>query len=118
MSIRDQYDSKTPKQRKTIRIIGVFLALVLIAVIAHACSGPAQAQTYNSLLNPVYACKVVQPDGKVMLNILLPGRPEPGDTFSVFGGVREADGVSVNWTGIVRVSSQQPDRIPCVVVLK
>ena len=44
MSLIDEYNSKPSKTRKTIRIIGVFLALVLIAVIAHACVGPAQAQ--------------------------------------------------------------------------
>lgn len=50
MSLIDEYNSKPKKTRKTIRTLGVFLALVLLAIIVHACSGPAQAQTYNSLL--------------------------------------------------------------------
>jgi len=54
MSIRDEYDSKTPKQRKTIRIIGVFVALVILAAIIHACSGPAQAQLVGRSPEPVH----------------------------------------------------------------
>lgn len=43
MSIRDQYDQLDKKSRKTVRIIGVFIALVFAALIFHACSGPANA---------------------------------------------------------------------------
>lgn len=41
-----------PKTRKTVNVIGFFLALVLLAVLVHACAGPAQAQLAGRNPNP------------------------------------------------------------------
>jgi len=54
MSLIDEYNSKPSKTRKTIRTILVFLALVLLAIVVHARSGPAQAQLVGRGPEPVH----------------------------------------------------------------
>lgn len=72
-----------------------------------------------SILNPVYACRFVEPGNPVALdNKPLPGRPQPGDTFTHRGVVRKVVSVTVDWSALPASGSMTPQRIPALVVVE
>lgn len=83
MSLIDSYNAKDPKTRKTVRIIGVFLALVFAAFLVHACSGPAQAQLVGRGPEPVHivALTVKATDGRRIAGTQLGAMPPIGYVF-------------------------------------
>jgi len=83
MSIRDQYDQLDKKSRKTVRIIGVFIALVFAAFLVHACSGSANAQLVGRGPEPVHivALTVKATDGRRIAGTQLGTMPPIGYVF-------------------------------------
>ncbi len=105
MSKLDQFD---PKTRKTLRVIAIFAALVLLAAVVHACSGPAQAQLAGRNPTPehFFAVRVVDQAGRTVGGANLAALPPIGYHWQgreIVGGSvdraqRDTPSTSVNLT--------------------
>lgn len=97
-----------PKTRKTVNVIGFFLALVLLAVLVHACAGPAQAQPAgrNPTAYHYFAVTVVDQAGRRLGGANLSALPPIGYRWQgreIVGGSvdraqRDTPDTSVNLT--------------------
>lgn len=83
MSLIDSYNAQDKKTRKTLRILAVFAALVLLAVLVHACSGSANAQLVGRGPEPVHivALTVKATDGRRIAGTQLGTMPPLGYVF-------------------------------------
>lgn len=72
-----------------------------------------------SILNPVFACHVIEAGAEYALtNVVLPHRPQVGDKFTLFGKERTVVSTVVDWMAIPKTSSMTPPRIPCTVIVE
>lgn len=71
-----------------------------------------------SLLNPVYACRFVEPGNPLALdNVQLPFRPQPGDNFTHRGVVRTIVSVTADCSGVRKAATTTPEVVPLLVVV-